>query len=185
MEKMKILPYSTKPVTLYKWHPTYLQVADKLKSYLHKKIPDINIYHFGSTSIPGCDGKGIIDFVIIYKQNDLERIKNRVDHLGFQKQISRNPFPESRPMRTGGIRYNGKIYRIHLHIIFEGSDEIQRILSFRNLLLENAGLKQEYINLKYKIVNKGILDPTDYCQAKKSFINSLQKYRSQNRAEGK
>lgn len=175
---MKIRPYSKKPVTIYKWHPRYLQIADSMKTFLSQRIADVKIYHFGSTSIPGCDGKDILDFILTYKKYNLNRIKKQVDHLGFQKQISRNPFPESRPMRTGSVLYKGRLYRIHLHIICEQSSEIDRILSFRDILIDNPALKQQYINLKHKIVKRGILDPTDYCQAKKSFIDSVHRYPS-------
>ncbi len=57
----KIEKYEEQPAKLIQYDPIYPEVAEYLMNFIKIELTKITIHHIGSTSIPGCDGKGIID----------------------------------------------------------------------------------------------------------------------------
>lgn len=147
-------------------------VFSKLKKIILKKLPFVIVEHVGSTSILNCGGKGIIDIAILYRHGQLELAKKGLEIIGFQKQISIDPFPESRPMRVGSIKLKNKIYRIHAHVIMFGCREHFELIYLREQLIINAKLKKYYEKVKQRIIKSGITDSLKYSIEKGKFIKS-------------
>jgi GrpB-like predicted nucleotidyltransferase (UPF0157 family) len=147
-------------------------VFNKLKKVILHAVPFVLIEHVGSTSVINCGGKGIIDIAILYKNGQLELTKNGLESLGFQKQVSTDPFPESRPMRVGSIKLKNKNYKIHAHVIKFGCREHFELVYLRELLNMNATLRKNYEQMKKKIIEKGITNSLEYCIEKGKFIRS-------------
>src|SRR5438874_1909694 len=79
------------------------EVARRVGDVIRSVAPELQVEHVGSTSVPGCGGKGIVDLAVLYGEGFLDRAKLILDGLGFQKQGGRDPFPESRPMRVACV----------------------------------------------------------------------------------
>jgi hypothetical protein len=105
--KAVILEYPIEAHSFVDWSPTYFKVADVIIDYIQKESDAIEIHHVGSTSITDCGGKGSIDLAVVYTDGQLGQTREIIDRLGFQKQKTRDPFPETRPMRTGAIDHAG------------------------------------------------------------------------------
>src|SRR5262249_39954715 len=131
------------------------------------------VEHIGSTSVPNCAGKGVIDLMVIDLEGRLETIKTLLDALGFQRQTTRDPFPESRPMRTGSIEYDGKVFRIHAHVIAADSPEIEGLRSFRDRLRADPKLLADYVARKQMIIGSGVTDSVAYSIEKGDFIKTV------------
>ena len=71
--------------------------TDPQRAALCKIVIDL-IHHIGSTAVMGCAGKGAIDLMVLYSPGCLTLAKRVLDELGFQRQTTRDPFPEDRPM---------------------------------------------------------------------------------------
>jgi GrpB-like predicted nucleotidyltransferase (UPF0157 family) len=142
---------------------------------------ELGVEHIGSTSVPGCAGKGVIDLMLLYPEGGLEQAKRVLDSLGFQRQQTRDPFPESRPMRLAGIGYKGIQYRLHVHVISFTSSEAAELRGFRDALSGDPELRQSYVERKRAIIAAGFVDSVDYSEAKGEFISHL----IQNRLSGK
>jgi hypothetical protein len=70
--------------------------------------------------VPGCAGKGYLDHVMPYRdKTHLAAINDALFALGFGCQRNRDPFPESRPMRTGVIDHEGQTFLLHVHVMPE------------------------------------------------------------------
>ena len=133
---------------------------------------DLQVEHIGSTAVPGCWGKGIIDLLVVYAPGRLKLARQTLDRLGFQRQKGPEAFPESRPMRVGSIVYLGRNYRLHAHVIEAGADEARDLVRFRDLLRQDAGLRRAYEAEKRAILARGITVSTEYSKAKGNFIRS-------------
>src|SRR6266702_8778622 len=107
---MRILPYRSMPAEFRAYDPQVLEVAQLLIATIRRAEPQIKVEHVGSTSVPGCGGKGIVDLAVLYPEDFLERARAILDHVGFQKQGGRDPFPESRPMRVGCVEHDGRLF---------------------------------------------------------------------------
>jgi len=149
------------------------EASDSTASTSEQLIVD----HIGSTSVPGCAGKGIIDLMMLYPEGGLEHAKQVLDSLGFQRQTTRDPFPESRPMRLGAVSYDGKRYCLHVHVISCTSGEAAELRGFRDDLIRDPDLRRCYVERKRAIIAAGIIDSVDYCEAKGEFIAGALKAR--------
>lgn len=165
-----ITQYEELPAACHDYDPRAPQVASLLEQTITQHLPEIVVEHVGSTSVPGCAGKGVIDLMIVYPNGELEITKTLLNALGFQRQTGRDPFPESRPMRKGAIEFDGAWFRIHAHVIARDSAEVEELRSFRDRLCADAVLMAAYVARKREILAAGVTDSLDYSYAKGEFI---------------
>ena len=174
---MQILPYILGPAEFRPYDPASTNVAQRLCDEIRKAEPRLHIEHIGSTSVPGCSGKGIIDLAVLYPDGLLAAAKNVLRELGFQKQGGPEPWPEERPMRIGCIAHDGHPYQIHAHVITLDCAEHHELVWFRDLLRRDPSMRQRYENRKREILAKGIDNSLEYCKAKATFIEDTLKER--------
>lgn len=153
--------------------PFTIQVATHVADLLRTRMPSLRVEHIGSTAVPGCAGKGIVDVAVIYPAGELEAARALVDSLGFQHQPQRDPFPEDRPMRVGVLRCTGRKYFLHVHVVAADSPEVARLLKFRDRLRADSALRDAYVACKRKLLAAGITDSLDFCMAKGDFIEAV------------
>lgn len=157
----------------YPYDARAVEVAHSIAALIMKGLPDINVEHVGSTSVPGCDGKGIVDLMVMYPVGRLEAVKQYLDLLGFQHQISGRLFPEDRPMRVGSVVYDNSLFRIHAHVIADTSPDVDNFRDFRERLSADPKLLAAYVAHKRKIIASGVDAPLDYTLLKGSFIDTV------------
>jgi GrpB-like predicted nucleotidyltransferase (UPF0157 family) len=167
-------PYPSPPPELRRWNPRAPEVAARVVALIAGRLPDTTIEHVGSSSVPGCAGKGYIDLVIPYGDDShLGAINDALFALGFGRQRNRDPFPESRPMRIGAIDHEGETYLLHVHVVPESTHETAELLEFRNRLRADPGLVAEYVAAKCAVLDAGVRDGDDYAERKGTFIAAL------------
>jgi GrpB-like predicted nucleotidyltransferase (UPF0157 family) len=173
MAEIEVLPYHQQTASYHEWDSRAPHVAALLVRVIEAENPDVTVEHVGSTSVPGCGGKGIIDLMLMYPPGDLEATRNVLDRSGFQHQAGRGPFPEERPMRVGALRYDGAEFRTHVHVIAADSPEVAEFRVFRDALHGNPDLMDAYMARKQEIIAAGITDSTDYAKTKGSFCQEV------------
>jgi GrpB-like predicted nucleotidyltransferase (UPF0157 family) len=174
---MRVLAYLPGPAEIRPYDPAVKAVAQIIADAIRKAEPRLQIEHIGSTSVPGCKGKGIVDLAILYPHGLLATAREVLDGLGFQKQGGTEPFPEERPMRVGCVQHDGNSYRVHAHVLALGCEEHFELVWFRDRLRSDAALREQYENRKQAIVDAGIVDSLEYCKAKGAFITEILKTR--------
>jgi GrpB-like predicted nucleotidyltransferase (UPF0157 family) len=165
-----ILPYDAPPPRCDPPDPAASAAAAALVGFLRDRFAGAAVEHIGSTSVPGCAGKGTIDVVVLYPDGRLAAVRDAIDALGFQRQTTRDPFPEERPMRTGAFQFQGRRYLVHVHVVAAGSTEAEDLRYFRDCLRADRELLAAYVAFKKKILASGVSDPVDYAVAKGEFI---------------
>jgi GrpB-like predicted nucleotidyltransferase (UPF0157 family) len=166
-------PYEHRPAACQEHDPRSAEVARKVASLIEPHLPGAVVEHFGSTSVPGCAGKGIVDLMLVYQDGQLADARDVLDALGFQRQTGRDPFPEDRPMRMGSLVHDGTAFNLHVHVIAASSPEAQEMRSFRDRLRADPALVAAYVAAKKAILADGCTDPIDYCNRKGEFILAL------------
>ncbi len=174
---MHILPYFEAHAEFRPHDPIAAFVAVELSQAIRSIAPDLSVEHIGSSSVPGCGGKGVIDLAVLYPEDGLERSRKALDELGFQRQGGPEPFPESRPMRVGAVEHGGQTFRVHAHVIARDSDEHHELVWFRDALRARPDLRARYEARKQEVLARGIIDPIEYCKAKGDFITDALKLR--------
>jgi GrpB-like predicted nucleotidyltransferase (UPF0157 family) len=174
---MRILAYFPTPAEFLAYDPEWTVVAGLLRGAIQSFEPRVQVEQIGSTSVPGCGGKGIIDLAVLYPEGLLARARSVLDELGFQRQSGPEPFPEDRPMRVGCIEHGGRPFRIHAHVIALDSEEHGELVWFRGTLRSDPSLRRRYEERKRAILAGGIRDSLEYCKAKGGFITDALKDR--------
>src|SRR5581483_521627 len=128
-------PYPPAPPTCEAWHPRGPVVAARVMALIQERLPGARIEHIGSSAVPGCDGKNVVDLLIPYDDAlHLGAIDAALFALGFGRQRSRDPFPEARPMRIGAIDWDGERVSLHVHVVPADSPEVAELIAFRDRL---------------------------------------------------
>jgi GrpB-like predicted nucleotidyltransferase (UPF0157 family) len=127
-------PYESRPAVCREYDPRAAAVAHQVAALISDLLPQVFVEHVGSTSVPGCAGKGIVDLMIPVPDGEMENVKRLLDGLGFQRQTNRDPFPEDRPMRVGGLVYDGDTFLLHIHVMPADSPEVEEMRFFRACL---------------------------------------------------
>lgn len=169
-QRLKILRYAPNAVEYLPYNSQARWVAKLVGDLITDAGTDLVVEHIGSTSVPGCWGKGVVDLLVMYAPGGLEAARDTLDRLAFQRQGDPDPFPESRPMRVGSVDHLSRLYRIHAHVLKKGSVEGRDLIKFRDLLRIDDGLRRAYEAEKRKILAQGITKGAEYSNAKGEFI---------------
>jgi GrpB-like predicted nucleotidyltransferase (UPF0157 family) len=166
-------PYPNRPAACHDYDPRAADVARLIATLVHDHLPEIRVEHVGSTSVPGCAGKGIVDLMIPVPDGEMDKVKELLDRLGFQRQSGRDPFPEQRPMRVGSWIHDGETFLLHVHVIPANSPEIDDMRFFRACLRADPDLANAYVARKREIIASGVTDSLEYCRIKGAFIKEM------------
>jgi GrpB-like predicted nucleotidyltransferase (UPF0157 family) len=145
---------------------------------LQTALPDISIEHVGSTSVPGCEGKGILDLMLLIPVGRLKEVCAIVDGMGFQHQSGGIKHPDHRPMLEGSVTFDGSVFRLHVHLVPEGSLDADVLRKFRDRLAASPELVSRYVEQKRRLIEARISDRSEYTRGKQAFIESVLKSES-------
>ena len=171
-----ILPYDTRPASYHPYDPRSPEVAARLIELIAPNLRNATVEHIGSTAIPGCAGKGVIDLMVVYEPGTDALAANRaaVEELGFLQWRAPRAHPDERPVMVGVIEHDGDPFRIHCHLIATDNEEIVRQRTFRDRLRADPALVAEYEAVKQDVLARGITFGPDYADAKGAFIKRVQ-----------
>lgn len=168
-----ILPYAGSRTGYVEYDPGAVGAAAQAAALIEAAVPWLQVEHIGSTAVPDCAGKGIVDLMALYPAGKLAATRVAIDSIGFQRQKAGHIFPEKRPMRIGAIMHDGKRYRLHLHVIGANSPEKETLRRFRDALRADPTLRDAYQAKKRAILLSGLREPRDYTHAKGEFISAV------------
>lgn len=166
-------PYESRPAACRDYDPRAADVARLVTQLVRDAIPQVRVEHMGSTAVPGCAGEGTVDLMIPVAEAELETVEQTLDRLGFQRQDSADPFPESRPMRVGSLVHEGEVFLLHVHVIPVPSPEVDEMRFFRACLRGDPELVRAYVAQKQKIIAGGFIDTREYSLQKGAFIKEV------------
>jgi GrpB-like predicted nucleotidyltransferase (UPF0157 family) len=165
--------YVSRPAACRDHDPRAADVARSIAALVHEHLPRICMEHVGSTAVPGCAGKGIVDLMIAVADDEMAALKELLDRLGFQHQTGEDPFPETRPMRLGSFIHDGETFLLHVHVVPANSPEVDEMRFFRACLRADPELLHAYVACKREIVAGGVTDSLEYCRLKGQFIKEV------------
>lgn len=155
-----LLPYDAD------WPKLATAEINAIKQTIH--LPYVAIEHVGSTAIEGLSAKPIIDIFIA-----LESMEKSDRWIAPLKALGYVDWPDN-PDKTHDRYFKGMppfgLQRTHhVHIMAVG-DDFQKRIAFRNLLRQNALLRQHYEKLKQDLATQYPDDREGYTNAKARFI---------------
>ncbi len=151
------------------WEEEFLREAEKLRAVLGRELLDI--YHIGSTAVPGLCAKPIIDLMPVVRDLSMADAKRcGFEALGYE-YLGEFGIPGRRYMRKGGE------HRTHqAHIFAEGDrNNILRHLAVRDYLRAHPKEASAYGALKVELAGEFPRDIEAYCDGKDAFVKALER----------
>jgi GrpB-like predicted nucleotidyltransferase (UPF0157 family) len=168
----RILPYCRVPIVVREHNAAAPEVARRVAELIAAKRPGAVAEHVGSSAVPGLAGKGTVDLLLPTPAEDIPAVTGDLLALGFQRQRVSTAFPPTRPMLQGIISHGDTSFRVHIHVVPAGSPEVAALRGFRDALLADPRLREEYEQLKRSIVESGTVDSVAFSKAKHAWIVS-------------
>jgi GrpB-like predicted nucleotidyltransferase (UPF0157 family) len=166
-------PYVACPAVCRDHDLRAVDVARQITTLVHSYLPQAHVEHVGSTAVPGCAGKGIVDLMIPVHDGAMEKVKELLDRLGFQHQTGPDSFPEERPLRTGSWVHDGETFLLHIHVIPASSPEVDEMRFFRACLRADPELVRAYVARKLEIIASGVTNSVEYSRIKGEFLKAV------------
>ncbi len=127
----------------------------------------LGIDHIGSTAVPGLDAKPIVDMLVVVADSaDEDSYLPTMENCGYALRVREPDFEEHRMFRTPERD-------VHVHVLSEGSPEIERYLRFRDALRATPFLRARYQELKRSLAAQGPQDMNAYARAKSEFVDAI------------
>ena len=168
-----ILPYESQPAACREYDPRCAVVAQQVATAIRTHLTQLRVEHVGSSAVPGCAGKNVIDLLIPVPDGEMENVKLLLQRLGFQPQPGPEPFPEERPMRVGSVLHEGQRFLLHVHAIPDQLPEVDDMRFFRSCLRADPELVRLYVARKREILAGGTTDSREYARLKGEFIRAV------------
>ena len=165
-------PYDEPPVVCRDFDPRVAEIAREVAGLVSRHLPSARAEHVGSTAVPGCGGRGIVDLLIACPEGDLETVALLLGRLGFQ-QGGTALFPPHPPAYRGVLVHNGQAFLLHVHVLPAGTVEVDSIRFLRACLRADTELVRAYVQHKRAIISSGVTEAAEYCRQKAAFLKMV------------
>lgn len=131
----------------------------------------MELYHIGSTAIPGIVAKPIIDLCL--EASDLSRLGEKsaaMETLGYEV-LGEFGIPQRRFFRRNDA---SKTPTHHVHAFPAGSSHVRRHVAFRDYLISHPAAAEAYGRLKLELAREHANDRDAYVAGKAPFITRTQ-----------
>lgn len=161
-------------LNLYKYNPEYAKLFQIESIKLNKILNNICLVeHIGSTAIPGVDGKGVIDIMLVFNnRTDMESAIGLLNNAGYFSSADNSKRNGRIFMSSTGAKESGE-GDIHLHLVTKDNSDYTQTIMFRNYLIKHQDVRQLYIDLKYELLEKVNGDRKEYTKLKDVFIKNI------------
>jgi GrpB-like predicted nucleotidyltransferase (UPF0157 family) len=148
------------------WPQQFLEVAEQIRALF--PMSGAVLEHIGSTSIPGLCAKPVLDVALgVAALREAEAAIPPLSSAGF---TYRPEYENTVPNRTYFVKSESTSLRVHLHAVVLGGLLWQQHLHFRDQLRREVRLRQEYSDLKRRLVVVHARSKAAYTEAKAPFI---------------
>ncbi len=118
-------PIGRQPARFAPHDPRAAVVAQRVMDAASEAMSDLHLEHVGSTSVPGCPGKGYVDLMTEYVEGRLEVVWQALESLGMAElgDEIRHLFPPERPVFHGLVKHAGDDFVVVVHVLAAGAWE--------------------------------------------------------------
>ena len=161
-KKYRFKPYSKRYPELFR------REKARLRKILGKSV---NIYHIGSTAVPGMGGKGIIDVQLSCPKGRVLSTKGKLEKNGYHPKTWAHP--TERFFFWKDYKYAGKERRVHIQLTCKGSRAEKEHLAFAQCLRTNKTAFDKYYAIKQKASRLAKGEKKVYRKTKQGLIYRL------------
>jgi GrpB-like predicted nucleotidyltransferase (UPF0157 family) len=164
-------PYCEPLAVCRDFDPRAADVARQLGGLITGHLPSARVEHVGSTAVPGCAGRGIVDLLLYGAEKDIELSTDLLARLGFQQ--GGQAYFSQYPAYRGTWVHHGSPFLVQIYVLPAGAAEIDLIRFLRSCLRADTELTRAYAAQKRAIIVAGGADPAEYCRQKGEFLKMV------------
>jgi GrpB-like predicted nucleotidyltransferase (UPF0157 family) len=147
------------------WRELFRREADRIRATLGERA--LQIEHVGSTSVRGLAAKPIIDILLVVADSANEpAYVAPLEAAGYVLRIREPDWHEHRVLK-------GPDTNVNLHVFSSGSDEIERMLMFRDRLRNHEPDRMLYERSKRELARRRWEYVQDYADAKSEVVEEI------------
>lgn len=159
--KVEVIPYDIHWANLFK------DEANRIQAVLGACLKEI--YHIGSTSIPGMPAKPAIDMMLVLDNvDDIHAISEKLTQLNYDP-IRRQIIPHV----SFFTKRQDQTIRFHLHLHERGSPQINRHINFRDYVIQHPNVADDYAKLKIQLATQFPDDIYSYVSGKDKLVQEI------------
>ena len=147
------------------WPVQFVEESERIQSALGDTVRLLE--HVGSTSVPGLAAKPRIDILLVVPDSSDEA--SYVPRLEAAGYVLWNREPDWHEHRV----FKGSECDLNLHVFSEGSEEIDRMLAFRDHLRRHPDDLQLYESTKRQLAGRQWAHVQDYADAKSEVVENI------------
>lgn len=153
-------------VRLEEYDPNWPSRFEVLRSAILREIPDARVEHIGSTAVPGCAAKPIIDISLgLVPGSSVRDAVFRAAGLTFR---SIRPYSV-----VFAVNHPDGTRVANVHVRYRETEAELRDLRFRDFLRSHPEVVQSYVEAKRQAIAAS-REAVDYTRAKAPFIEALE-----------
>ena len=147
------------------WPKMFRSNARRVKEALGKTA--LAVERVGSTSVPGLPAKPVIDMILVVADSSKEEsYVPALESAGYVLRVREPEWYQHRLLK-------GPDKNVNLHVFSEGSQEIDRVIRFRDRLRTNREDRELYARTKKSLAKRKWKYMDDYAFAKSEVIKSV------------
>jgi GrpB-like predicted nucleotidyltransferase (UPF0157 family) len=147
------------------WPVLFAREAVRVRGALGPAV--VQLEHVGSTSVPGLVAKPIIDILLVVRDSaDEPSYVPALTRVGYRLAIREPDWLEHR-------LFKGPDTDINLHVFTVGTEEVGRMLRFRDRLRTDAGDRELYARTKRTLARQQWRHVQHYAQAKSEVVEQI------------
>jgi GrpB-like predicted nucleotidyltransferase (UPF0157 family) len=148
-----------------RWPDLFRREEERIRAVLGERV--LQIEHVGSTSVPGLAAKPIIDILLVVADSaDEPAYAAPLEAAGYVLRIREPDWHEHRVLK-------GPDTNVNLHVFSAGSDEIERMLAFRDRLRASESERVLYERSKRELAQRRWEYVQDYADAKSEVVEGI------------
>ncbi len=157
------------PITLAEYDPRWPAQFSREERRIRKALGAraLILEHVGSTSVPGLPAKPIIDILLVVANSaDESAYVPALVAKGYVLRIREREWHEHRLLKNPGSTVN-------LHVFSAGSEEVSRMLRFRDMLRTYSATRELYARTKRELAKRTWKYVQNYADAKSKVVESI------------
>jgi GrpB-like predicted nucleotidyltransferase (UPF0157 family) len=161
--------FNTRPVEIHEYDPQWPRLYEREEARIRSALGEhvVRLEHAGSTAVPGLPAKPVIDMVLEVPDSAGEdTYVPRLEAAGYRLQIREPEWFEHR-------MFKGPDTNVNLHVFSAGSEEVARMLRFRDRLRENADERELYAATKRELASREWKYVQQYADAKSEIVAEI------------
>ncbi len=147
------------------WPLRYDALAELVRGALDGAV--LTLEHVGSTSVPGLAAKPVVDMLLVVSDpRDEAAYVPTLESCGFALRVREPGWHEHRLLRHTEPAAN-------LHVFGPGTEEVERMLAFRDWLRTHPEDRTRYERRKHELAAREWAHVQDYADAKSGVVEEI------------